>query len=41
MDPAFAGLKKRRIKIMYTPDKATEIKGAIALVLATLTALWG
>ena len=26
---------------MYTPDKATEIKGAIALVLATLTALWG
>lgn len=26
---------------MYAPDKATEIKGAIALVLATLTALWG
>lgn len=26
---------------MYTPDKATEIKGAIALVVATLTALWG
>lgn len=26
---------------MYTPDKATEIKGAITLVLATLTALWG
>lgn len=26
---------------MYAPDKATEIKGAIALVVATLTALWG
>jgi len=26
---------------MYAPDKATEIKGAIALILATLTALWG
>lgn len=26
---------------MTAPDKATEIKGAIALVLATLTALWG
>lgn len=26
---------------MYAPDKATEIKGAVALVLATLTALWG
>lgn len=26
---------------MYAPDKATEIKGAIALVVATLTAIWG
>lgn len=26
---------------MTAPDKATEIKGAIALLLATLTALWG
>lgn len=26
---------------MTTPDKATEIKGAIAAVLAFLTALWG
>ena len=41
MVPAFAGLKKEDKIIMYTPDKATEIKGAIALVLATLTALWG
>lgn len=26
---------------MTAPDKATEIKGALALVIATLTALWG